>query len=406
MRISRSVTVSAAAAAGVTAALLAGCGNGDPVRPAPAASAAPPHGYVEGAEERAEPQSRLVLADAATGAVRVLDPATGKVTPAATVPGPRGVTTDGRFAHVAGAGGTRVIDSGAWTTDHGDHVHYYRAAIRDLGEIPGRRAVRAHGDPARTALTHDDGTTGLLDRTALERGRLTAPVPAPGGGSGPVVPYRERLLVSGTGPARDTVEIRERGGARRAVLPQRCAEPRGAAVTRRGAVLGCADGALLVSERNGTFTALRIPYPGPAPAARDRAADFRHRPGATTLAAPAGPDSVWLLDAAERRWTRVRTGPVLAANTAGEGTPLLVLTRDGVLRAYDPATGRETAREQLIAPVPEGGTGTVIEIDTSRAYVNDERAAKVYEIDYRDDLRTARTFSPGLAPSFMTETGR
>ena len=72
------------------------------------ASAAKPHGYVEGAEEASEQQSRLVLVDAGTGAVKVLDLATEDITSLGDRRGVQGLRTDGRFAYLSsGAQHTR-----------------------------------------------------------------------------------------------------------------------------------------------------------------------------------------------------------------------------------------------------------------------------------------------------------
>jgi hypothetical protein len=48
----------------------------------------------------------------------------------------------------------------------------------------------------------------------------------------------------------------------------------------------------------------------------------------------------------------------------------------------------------------------VIEIDATRAYVNDATAGVIHEIDYNDNLRVARTFTLDSTPTFMVETGR
>lgn len=396
-------------AALVTAALLAGCqsgpGGGKPPRTDPSPSGVP-HGYVEGAEETAEQQPRLVMADTRTGEIHVLDLTTQEVSPAGRAEGVRDITGDGRFAYLGTSAGVRVVDGGAWTVDHGDHVHHYRSRIRDVGEIGGGRPEHVHSDTALTAVTSGGGTR-LFDRAALEDGGVGEGRPVTGrSGEGPVVPHREHLLVAGTGTARDTVEVRDRAGAPVASLTERCPRVRGEAVTRRGVVFGCSDGALLVTEEDGGFTGEKIPYGQPVDAG-DRAVAFAHRPGSTTLVATAGDDAVWVLDVTERTWKKVETGPVAAANTAGEGAPLLVLTEDGTLSAYDPATGKRTASTGLLAGAsPRQVAAAVIEVDTGRAYVNDVAARKVHEIDYDDDLRRARTFTLDFAPALMVETGR
>ncbi|MFE7401968.1 hypothetical protein [Streptomyces sp. NPDC057557] len=403
LRKTRTATALSCAAL-VGSGLLVGCQSGSDAKAPPKVSAsASHHGYVEGAEEASEQQSRLVLTDAGTGAVKVLDLITEDITSLEASDNVQGLRTDGRFAYLSTAGGTHVVDTGAWTVDHGDHVHYYRAAIRDVGPIAGTDAAYIHSDQAVTAVSSSQGGgTQLLDRKKLEDGTVPRGSALTGAGSGAVVPYKEHLLVTAAGAGKGTIEVRDREGARVTALKEPCAQVRGEAVTRRGVVFGCADGALLVSGDKGTFDAEKIPY-GTAVKASERAVDFHHRAGSTTLAARSGDDAVWVLDVTDRAWTRIATGPVVAANTAGEGSPLLALGKDGVLTAYDIATKKSIARKELL---PKGAESAAIEVDTARAYVNDAAAREVYEIDYNDRLRLARTFPLDFAPTYMVETGR
>ncbi|MCT2590856.1 hypothetical protein LHJ74_13205 [Streptomyces sp. N2-109] len=404
------------------AALLTACQSGsdagsDTHSGADAAEKSPsaqPHGYVEGAEEAAEQQSRLVMADAGSGSVRILDLTTGDTTPAGKTPDAQGITTDGRFAFIGTGSEASVVDSGTWTVPHGDHVHYYRAKIRDVGTVPGKAPLAVHSDKAVTAVSAADGTARLYDRTKLEDGSVGKARKIPGKAeAGAVMPYEEHLLVPVPVPGdggKAVVEVRDRDGGRVERLRTPCPEIRGAAVTRRGVVYACADGALLVTEAKGGFDSEKIAYDAQVDA-EERAHTFQHRPGSTTLAARAGDDGTWLLDVTERTWKRVDTGPALAVNTAGEGAPLLALDDKGVLRAYDTGTGKVTARVELMSPpggkdAGAGVPGASIEIDTSRAYLNDAAGKKVYEIDYNDDLRLARTFPLDFAPTHMVETGR
>ncbi|MGY1943004.1 zinc ABC transporter permease AztB [Nocardia asiatica] len=376
---------------------LIGCGTGEPDSPAEPT----PHGYVAGAEETGEAQPRLVVADNGTGAVRVIDLVTEEVADLGRMEGVDRVSADGRFAFLSARGRVRVVDAGSWTVDHGDHVHYYRARPREVGAFDGGPVAGAHGDSALAAVTSESGATALLDRSALAAGSLRQhDVIA----DGVAVPYAEHLLVAV--PARGQVEVRRRDGAQAAVLAQPCPDPRGSAVTRRGVVFGCADGALVVTARDAVFSGEKIPYP-PGTADADRAAEFFHRPGSATLAAKAGGRGVWVLDVRRKTWTSVHTGPVVAVNTAGEGAALLTLTADGFLHSYDPASGRESAvARQLTAPVLTAAPGPVILVDQHRAYLNDPVARLIHEIDYTDNLRTARTFDLDVTPTVMVETGR
>ncbi|MGW7340912.1 hypothetical protein [Streptomyces sp. NPDC054808] len=413
MFVRRNVTLLAPAF--LSAVLLtAGCAGRDdgPESPSEAASGpATPHGYVEGAAEAAEQQSRLLLGDTATGETRVLDLITGKVHETARRASVTDLTTDGRFGYFHGSAGTHVLDSGAWMVDHGDHVHYYRAKTREVGELPGGVGTSVRSDTGVTVVTGEDGTAGAYPRGDLEKGKVGTPVTLPGIYAGPVIPYAEHLVAlteDGEGPAQ--VVVLDRSGRRVASPESACRDPQGDAVTRRGIVLACADGALLVHEDDGAFGVEKIPYGRDVPKT-ERATQFRHRPGSSTLTASAGKEAVWVLDVTERAWTRVETGPVVAANTAGEGAPLVVLESDGALHGYDTAGGKEIAvTKPLIEDASDADPGTsaapVIEIDRSRAYLNDPTGRRVYEIDYNDNLRVARTFDLDVRPSLMVETGR
>ncbi|MBI0375797.1 hypothetical protein JBE27_05775 [Streptomyces albiflaviniger] len=412
MSIRRNATARASAAFAAVALLTTGCAGQDGDASAPGTrSSSTPHGYVAGAQETAEQQSRLLLNDPETGDTRVLDLMTGKVREVSRRASTTELTTDGRFGYFHSAGGTHVLDGGAWMVDHGDHVHYYRARIRDVGRIPGGPGTQVRGDAAVAAVTDEDGRATIYRRTEWEKGRLGSSHALAGAHTGTVVPYAEHLLAltdDEKGAAK--VVVYDRAGKRVASPDAECEDPRGDAVTRRGVVLGCADGALLVRESDGRFTAEKIAYGRDVPE-KERAADFRHRAGSDTLTAPAGDRAVWVLDVTERTWTRVRTGPVAAANTAGEGSVLIVLQADRSLHGYDIATGKHMSRTKpLLTDAPEGGTdgasGPVIEIDRSRAYLNDPAGKRVYEIDYNDNLRIARSFGLDIEPDLMVETGR
>ncbi|MDF6023007.1 hypothetical protein [Streptomyces sp. JH34] len=410
--VRRNVTPWASAALVLTALLTTSCAGRTTDDPAPetSSSATTPHGYVEGAKEAAEQQSRLLLNDPGTGDSRVLDLITGKVRATARVAGTEQLDTDGRFGFLHTARGTHVLDSGAWTVDHGDHVHYYRAATRDIGDLPTGPGTQVRSDAAVTAVTDEDGRTELYDRKELEKGGISSLRALPGAHAGAVIPYAERLLALTKRGGAAKVSVYDREGEPVASPDAECEDPRGDAVTGRGVVLGCADGALLVSEEDGVLTADRIPYGLDVPAS-ERAVSFRYRPGGDTLTAPAGNEGVWVLDVTDRGWKRVSTGPVVATGTAGEGSPLLVLETDGSLHGYDVDTGEQVARTGplLTGPRPAGttgGSGPVIEVDRSRAYVNDPDGKRVHEIDYNDDLRVARTFDVDIEPHLMKETGR
>ncbi|MEU0163298.1 hypothetical protein ABZ154_32020 [Streptomyces sp. NPDC006261] len=411
MTVRRNVTPWASAALVLTALLTASCAAEKPnaARSDTSSPSATPHGYVEGAQEAAEQQSRLLLNDPGSGNTRVLDLITGEVHRTAPVKDAVRLGMDGRFGYLHAPDGTHVLDSGAWMVDHGDHVHYYSAPTRDVGELPAGSRAQIRSDAAVTAVTDENGRAVLYDRSKLEKGQIVASRTLRGTYTGAVVPYGEHLLALADEGGTTKLVVLDRKGERTASPEVTCEAPQGDAVTRRGVILGCADGALLVRAQDGAFTAEEIPYGKHVPA-RERATAFRHRPGSDTLTAPAGDDAVWILDVAERTWKRVETGPVVAVNTAGEGSPVLVLETDGSVHGYDIATGKQTARTKPLLTagkrVDSDGDAPVIEVDRSRAYVNDPEGKKVFEIDYNDGLRIARSFDLDVKPVLMVEAGR
>ncbi|KOX09993.1 hypothetical protein [Nocardiopsis sp. NRRL B-16309] len=381
----------------------AGTGSGDAPAQAGASEADEvPHGYVEGAEETAEPQSRLVVADTRTGDVRVLDLITEEVTALDPVPEVDGITGDGRFAYLRSSdhGTTEVVDSGAWTVDHGDHDHYYRTGIGHVGTLEDFTAGGAVTDPALTSLVDGHGASLTLERGALEDGAVEPAAAAPGG-SATALPYAGRLVVA-EGGSDGRVRVDDREGAEQQTLDAACTDPGGAAVTRRGLVLTCREGALHVTEEDDALVAETLPYPD---GGGSRTESFHHRPGSAVLAALSTDGDVWVLDLSEPAWTRLDVPDAVAVSAIGEDTSVLVLTADGTLRSLDPRTGEERAGTALLDTVGEDPAPT-IQVDTSRAYVNDAGAGLIHEIDYNDDLRVARTLDAGIAPHLMVETGR
>ena len=365
---------------GLAALLLAACAT----EPAPAK----PHGYVEGATEAAEPQLHLA-AVSSTGELTLLDLLDETTVVVGDLGATSAVTTNGRYVFATTPTGVTIADTGVWTIDHEDHFHYYRAQPRILGTVQGDGPATVSSDTLGTAIFFaGSGETVLLDSAALGSGELTELARIVG------EPHNGLAVVQGK-----TVLISSPGSVRAHDLTgtpiaraENCPDLRGSITTRVGVVIGCSTGALLYTDGFET-----IDYPD-APAAPDRAVEFRNRAGRPTAAAIAADTGYWLLDSREREWKRFATEPLaqVAAVDDREGH-IVALSAEGRVLVFD-ADGAELARTAVLS------TGGELTVDAGRAYLNDPAGRVVYEIDYADGARIAREFA--LDAAFLVETGR
>ena len=370
---------------------LAGCSTSG--SPGPAADdptgTARPHGYVAGASEAQEPQVRL-LAVSATGTPSVLDLLTGETTDLDTIDAPEHAATDGRFLVTSTADRTTIVDGGSWTVDHGDHTHYYAARPRVVDTIDGGGPVEVHSSETMTTVTWPErGEAVVLDRAALGQGDVeeTARVDAT-----VLLPFGEQL-VAGDG---DVVRLLDGDGAASGT-EQACTDPAGGIVTRAGAVVGCADGAVVVDEDGGT-TAVALPAGAP------RATAFSARSGRPTVAGIAGDRGAWLLDSREGAWRLVETERPLRAVTAVDDEDGHVVGIDdrGRVVVITASTGAVATTDPLLDPAAE----PLLQLDAQRAYVTDASGEQVHEVDFADGARVARSIDLPEAPVAFAEVGR
>lgn len=406
--------ITAFAALGTLALLLASCAAqpiAEPTAGQSAASEGAGHGAIAGAEELAEPQLGLTTIDP-EGLVTHLDLLDESVTEIGEVTPPSAVATDGRYLFADTGEGVEIVDSGVWTWDHVDHFHYYRAEPELLGAVSGEGAASIS-----TTNSSTSGGTGisfaasgdavLLDTEALSKGEIRELFrlerePH----DGLVVPVGSFALVTETDGAESTVVGYDSDGETTGV-EEPCLEPSDAITTRVGAVIGCADGALLAHVDDSVLSVERVPYPAdtvPAPIA-----SFGNREGRPTVAALAGPTDIRLLDTRERAWTLLTAPAPLTQVTAVDDEPghLLAVAQDGrmlVISADDGSLLAETA--PLVAESLAAGTAPTLIADQHRAYLSAPAERRLYEIDYADGARIARTFDTSTEPAFVAETGR
>lgn len=383
-----------------SACVVAGCGTGGE-SPAPAehpTSAGEDEVVVEGARELDGALTRLVLVDPATGATSVYD-AVDEVETSIGSYGPvDGISGDGRFAYLRTGGRTTVVDAGAWTFGHGDHDHYFATEPAEVAtlDVP---AASVSAVNSIVAVRTPTNATALFDREKLADNVVEAPAGlALSPDVAAVAPYGSRLVtVTAAGRMQVT------GDTGTTDLVGECPNPSWASPTRRAVVFGCDTGAVRVTGGDGDLAVTPAPFPADAPAERPRQMEHRDR---ADVFAGVSAGTVWVLDSRQRSWTLIPVADAVATNTAGDGT-VLVLRRDGTLSAYEVNARAETARIPLFPEgIPADGAQPVVDLDSDRAYVNNAATREVYEIDYADGLRIARTLRTEVAPGLMVEAGR
>ncbi|WP_263054886.1 hypothetical protein [Curtobacterium sp. RIT-PI-V] len=353
-----------------------------------------PHGYVAGATESQEPQLGL-LAVSATGETARHDLLTGDTTDLDRVGAAEHSATDGRFLVTSDGDRTTIVDGGSWTVDHGDHTHYYAAEPRVVGTLEGGGPVQVHSSETMTTIAWPErGEAVVLDRAALGQGELdeTARLDAT-----VLLPLGEHLVAADG----DTVRVLDGDGAQTGSTGstsagQACIDPAGGIVTRAGAVVGCADGAVVVDDAGATsFVAL--------PDDAERPTAFAARAGRPTVAGLAGDTGFWLLDVRQGSWQHVPTDRPLRAVVAVDDQDEHVVGVDDAGRVV--VVTASTGKVATTDPLVDGDRAPLLQLDAQRAYVADPTTAVVHEVDFADGARVARTVELPFAPVAFAEVG-
>lgn len=367
------------------------------------------HGYVEGASENPEPQLQLAVVgeDGDVHLHDLLDGETRQLGRAVSSGAVDAVTTDGRLLAVTSGTTTTLVDSGTWTVDHGDHSHYYRAEARILEGIENGGPARiASSETMTTLFTAATGSTVILDRNALAAGEVAevgALTSAPHDGVALPVAKNIVATVAGEAGTADRVAVFAADGSDLGHSIA-CPDARGGSLTRVGAVVGCANGAVLATESaDGSVALEAIPYPEPIDT-DTRAVEFAQRPGRPSVAAVAGTQGLWVLDTRARAWQLIPTEtPLVTAVAADDERDLVVaLDTEGRVLVVEPESGERWMTESLVTDPARAR----LDVDADRAYLGDPASTAVFEIDYADRARVARTLQMPVRARFFAETGR
>lgn len=328
---------------------------------------------------------------------------------------PADVISDGRYVFAANGSGVEILDSGVWTWDHVDHFHYYRAEPKMVGRIDGEGMATI-----ATGMLSTAGTTGmffpssgaavLLDNSALSEGTVSESLrldvePH----AGLIAPLGEGAVVTESGGGGAAARLRAIDATGQELTTTECPAAAGSITTRVGLVIGCADGAVIATMDGATPVLEHVPYPAGAAAP---ATAFDGRKGRPTVAGLSTDPGVWLLNTRQRTWDWLPTATrVLAAATVDNADKhVVVVGADGTVQVYDGSTKERIAATKPLMEAtladPALAKKVQLTVDGQRAYVSAPAEGVVYEIDYADDARIARTLELPTHPVYLAETGR
>lgn len=399
-------------AVGVVALAVAGCSSEEPAEQPEAGAAQPGSDLAAeaGSTETEGPEPRLVIADAHSGRIEVIDLATEESVHTFDVGNPSSITTiNGRYIVATDDDEAHVLDPGSWSIDHGDHSHSYTKDPTEIGDLNGDRPAHVIAGDRKVAVFFDGaGTADVVDFHSLSTGESAiATTIESEPHHGIAVPLADHFLVSTGGTEENlptNLELRDGAGAVVRPLDGQCPELHGEAAFSNYVVVACDDGVLKV-DAAADFATTKFPYP-PSVTPDNRAWSFAEGSRGSLVAAPTA-TGVLVLDTKSGEWVDARTtDEALSAGVASDGKTVFSVQRDGTFRVFDAVTGAAISSAPVAGIYAEDADpAPSIEVSGTRAYVSDPASNSVFEIDYRDGGRVARTFDLDFTPGSIGVVG-
>lgn len=305
---------------------------------------------------------RLLISDAASPTLRMLDLESGQVVGQFTVPG----AAAGVYAVPGGQYGIAVhrdqnritvVHSGYTAEDHGDHQdlvtgHPYVVFTANVGSKPTHFYADTAGQ--RAVIYNDgDGSVVLLDPHLFGTSLDYAELASAGADHGALGMVEDNLFVGYSGLGR--VDVFSLDGQRLATA-EGCPRAHGSANVAGGVMFGCADGVLWVGQRGEAWESVKIANPAGTPEGT--------RVG-TLMAVGNTVVGNWgaglaIIDLEQRRIRSLGLSAAPIRFLPHESGDITVLTRDGQLHAVQGAAVRRSV--QVYTPAAgEGPVGSMVE---------------------------------------------
>ena len=344
------------------------------------------------AREAAGPTPRVALTH--DGGVMVVDVSTGDLVVDEAIDGFVRISPAGDDRHVliSRAGGWQALDLGSWGSSHGDHDHHYvgEAGLTDVtfeAEEPGH-VVAHHG---RTTLFDDGtGTITVFDTAALGDGApevTTTSTPEVHHGVAVTMADGSMLTTEGDAESRSGVRLLDPAGEVLAETEE-CPGVHGEAFAMEVAVVGCEDGAVVVSGTDMTKVSSpddygRIGNQAGSEVSPVLLGDYKSDPDAELER----PTRISLIDTRDASLRLVDLGASYSFRSLarGPGGEALVLGTDGAVHVIDPESGDRLDTIDVVdrwrEPKDWQQPRPALHVAGSLAYVTDPREDQVHVLD-------------------------
>jgi len=348
--------------------------------------------------------TRLLVSDANSNAVYVIDLASGQVLGAFTTPGQGSriyASPSGQYGFAIDRDANRVtvIHSGLSLVDHGDHADLvqetpYVLVTMNVGRQPSH--LFAHGHDI--AIFNDqDGTIAILDERllglTLDFTEIVTAQPDHGALAiiGDVVLSGHLNLGRVDAYTRDGNLITSFDG---------CPRLHGKAVLGQVAAFGCSDGVLLVALENGELRATKLDNPPGSPEGA-RVGMLSAHYESPIMVGNFGTGLALIDPVAQTLITVALPSLPLTIDFDHHGEHIVVLGRDGVLYVLE-RDGEIKASLEVVAPFDQNAPRSALAISQAAFYVSSPATGEVLELHFHDGkLEVERRLSLPGAPGHL-----